>query len=87
MTTSDDSIGQTLNIAAPVKSRKPGRPRAIPVELEHAVANFHRQGHGYRAIARILREDYHINPHYSSVRLLLKRLGLLPPFHDQPQSH
>lgn len=57
------------------KARKPGRPRAIPVEMEGVVVDLHRQGYGYRAIARILREEYGLNPHYSSVRKTLIRLG------------
>ena len=54
-----------------VKARKPGRPRAIPEALESVVVGLYRQGHGYRAIARILRNEYEINPHFSSVRKTL----------------
>jgi len=57
------------------KARKPGRPRAIPEDLESVVVELYRQGHGYRAIARILRNEYDINPHFSSVRKTLIRLG------------
>jgi len=57
------------------KARKPGRPRAIPEDLESVVVELYRQGHGYRAIARILRNEYGINPHFSSVRKTLIRLG------------
>ena len=57
------------------KARKPGRPRAIPVEMERVVVELYRQEYGYRAITRILREEYGLNPHYSSVRKTLIRLG------------
>jgi transposase-like protein len=57
------------------KARKPGRPRAIPVEMERAVVELYREGYGYRAIARILRKEHGLNPHYSSVRKTLIRLG------------
>lgn len=61
------------------KARKPGRPRAIPEDLESVVVELYRQGHGYRAIARILRNEYGINPHFSSVRKTLHRLGVIKP--------
>jgi transposase len=57
------------------KARKPGRPRAIPVEMERVVVELYREGYGYRAIARILRKEHGLNPHYSSVRKTLVRLG------------
>ena len=63
----------------PVKARKPGRPRAIPEALESVVIKLYRQGYGYRAIARILRNEYEINPHFSSVRKTLLRLGVIKP--------
>ena len=55
--------------------RKPGRPRAIPEEYEHLVVELYDQGYGYRAIARILREECGLNPDYTSVRRTLIRLG------------
>lgn len=61
------------------KARKPGRPRAIPEDLESVVVELYRQGHGYRAIARILRNEYEINPHFSSVRKTLLRLSVIKP--------
>ena len=61
------------------KARKPGRPRAIPEDLESVVVELYRQGHGYRAIARILRNEYGINPHFSSVRKVLLRLSIIKP--------
>ena len=57
------------------KARKPGRPRAIPEGMEPVVVELYRQGYGYRAITRILRKDYGLNPHYSSVRKTLIRMG------------
>ena len=57
------------------KARKPVRPRAIPGEIENAVVELYRSGLGYRAIARILRNEYGLNPHFSSVRKALIRLG------------
>lgn len=60
----------------PQKARKPGRPRAIPEEIEPMVVELYRSNYGYRAIARILRgHEYALNPHYSSVRQILIRLG------------
>lgn len=61
------------------KARKPGRPRAIPEALESVVVRLYRQGHGYRAIARILRNGYEINPHFSSVRKTLHKLSVIKP--------
>ena len=62
--------------AIPVKARRPGRPRAIPEDIEPAVVELWERGYGYRAIARILNTPEHgLNPHYSSVRMVLKRLG------------
>ncbi len=57
------------------KVRKPGRPRAIPAGLEQVIVELCRRGYGYRAIAAILKQDYNINPHFSSVRKALIRLG------------
>lgn len=74
----DDNVAQIPSVQGLAKARKPGRPRAIPVELEPIVVQLYRRGYGYRAISNTLREDYHLNPHFSSVRLLLKRVGALP---------
>jgi hypothetical protein len=74
---SDDYIGQGNKINAPEKDRKSGRPRAILPLLEPVVAALYKRGYGYRAIAKILRQEHHINPDYSSVRRTLERLGLL----------
>jgi hypothetical protein len=73
----DIYVGHVAYVKAPEKVRKPGRPRAIPQELEPVVTDLHRSGYGYRATARILRNDYHINPDFTTVRRLLKKLGLL----------
>ena len=59
----------------PKKARKPGRPGAIPEEIEPVVVELYRNNYGYRAIARILRNEYGLNPHFSSVRKALIRLG------------
>jgi hypothetical protein len=75
---SDDNIGQKNEINAPEKDRKSGRPRAIPPPLEPVIAALYKRGYGYRAIGRILRQEYHVNPDYSSVRRALMRLELLP---------
>ena len=75
----EDSVGQLQNTAFPEQVRKPGRPRAVPTELESVVADLYRRGYGYRAIARIISGEYSVNPHFSSVRRAVKRLGLLNP--------
>lgn len=56
-------------------SRRAGRPRAIPDALEPVVMELHREGYGYRAIARILREEHGANTSFASVRRALLRLG------------
>jgi len=56
-------------------TRKPGRPRAISIEYEPLVVGLYDQGYGYRAIARILREECGLNPDFTSVRRTLIRLG------------
>ena len=62
--------------AMPVKARRPGRPRAIPKDFERVVVDLYKRGYGYRAIARILNSpEYGLNPHFSSVRQALIRLG------------
>jgi len=60
----------------PLRAKKAGRPRAIPEEMESVVAELYERNYGYRTIARILRSPaYGLNPHYSSVRQTLMRLG------------
>jgi hypothetical protein len=75
---SDGYIGPRDEISSPEKDRKSGRPRAIPLPLEHLLATSYKRGCGYRAIARILRQEHLISSDYSSVRRALKRPGLLP---------
>jgi transposase len=70
-------VGQTLDIRAPIKTRAPGRPPAIPPQLESTVAEIYRRGYGYRAIARILRDEFGVNPDFTTVRRLLKKLRLI----------
>jgi len=62
--------------------RKPGRPRAIPEQYEPLVVELYDQGYGYRAIARVLREEYGLNPDYTSVRRTLIRLGRVKKVND-----
>jgi hypothetical protein len=71
-------MGHIPNIKIPPTIRKPGRPREIPAELEPVLIDLYRLGYGYRAIARILRKDYHLNLDFSTVKRTLKRLGILP---------
>ena len=61
------------------RARKPGRPRAIPAYLESVVVELYWQGYGYRAITRILRNEHVLNPHFSSIRKTLIRLGEVVP--------
>ena len=51
--------------------RRPGRPRAIPEKLVPHVISLYRQGLGYRAIRRELRQEG-ISVHWSTVRRLVK---------------
>ena len=58
------------------RERKPGRPRAIPEDIEPVVVDLYERGYGYRAIARILNSREHgTNAHFSSIRKTLIRLG------------
>jgi transposase-like protein len=70
--------GPVQQVKALEKVRKPGRPRAIPAELEPTVIDLYNLGYGYRAIAKTLRKDYYLNPDFSTVKRTLKRLGTLP---------
>ncbi len=54
-----------------VRERKPGRPRAIPEELEPEVISIYKQGFGYRATARELGKKG-ISVNWSTVRRLIK---------------
>jgi transposase len=77
----DEKIMNTPDIKLPVKERKPGRPRAISAELEPIVVEIYRRGYGYRSICCILGEEYHVSADYTTVRRVLKRLGIV----DQKQ--
>ena len=57
-----------------VRLKSAGRPRAIPEALEPLVLDLYGNGYGYRAIARILKEEHGLNPDYTTVRRVLKRL-------------
>jgi len=74
----DSNHSSSPNIEMPPVVRKSGRPRAIPMELEPVVVKLYRLGYGYRAIARILRKDYHLNPDFSTVKRTFTRLHILP---------
>jgi transposase len=76
---SEKHIGQILENKISVRERKPGRPRAIPPELEPIVVEIYHRGYGYRAITRILSDEYHVSPDYTTVKRVLKRLGMLDP--------
>ena len=73
----DINIGNASDIKLPENIRKSGRPRAIPANLEHVVVELYRRGYGYRAISNNLCDEHNISAHYSTVRSLLKRLGVL----------
>jgi transposase len=64
-------------VKTPEPLRKPGRPRAIPEKMESLVAELYRRGCGYRAISRLLRNEHGVSSHYTTVKRVLKRLGVL----------
>ena len=57
-----------------IVERKPGRPRVIPERLIPKVLSLYRQGLGYRAIARELRQEG-ISVDWSTVRRVVKAHG------------
>ena len=57
---------------------KPGRPRAIPPSLVSKVMSLHREGLGYRRIAKEL-EKYGLSPDWSTVRREIKAAEGSPP--------
>lgn len=54
-----------------ISGHKPGRPRAVPDNLVRLAANLYRQGHGYRAIARMLRHQG-VNACFGTIRNIIK---------------
>ena len=59
-----------------IRERKPGRPKAVPEDIEPVVVDLYDDGYGYHAIARVLNSQEHgINAHFSSIRETLIRLG------------
>lgn len=60
-----------------IRLRKAGRPLAIPESLAPVVLRLYEAGHGYRAIARILREQHGLNPSFTSVKRALLRMGVI----------
>jgi len=51
--------------------RKPGRPKAIPQVLVPKVLALYRQGLGYRAVARELRQEG-VSVDWSTIRRIIK---------------
>ncbi len=56
----------------PFKTRKPGRPNAIPETMEPFVLESYHRGYGYRAIAGKLRTSG-ITVDWSTIRRIIKR--------------
>lgn len=52
-------------------AHKPGRPRAVPDDLVYLTLNLYQQGYGYRAIARMLRDEG-LNPCFGTIRNIIK---------------
>jgi hypothetical protein len=50
---------------------KPGRPRAVPDNLARLAVDLYQRGHGYRAIARMLRTEG-ISPSFGTIRNIIK---------------
>ena len=57
------------------KPRKSRRPGVIQQKLEPIIVELYQRSYGYRAITRVLREEYGVNPDFSSVRKTLILLG------------
>jgi hypothetical protein len=57
--------------------RCPGRPHAIPCDMEEVVVQLYCQGDGYRKISNVLAAEYRITAHYTTVKRVLKRLGVI----------
>jgi len=54
-------------------NRKPGRPRAIPLDFVPKIRSLYKMGLGYRAIARELRGEG-LSADWSTVRRLVKTM-------------
>jgi len=50
---------------------KPGRPRSVPDNLVRLALNLYQRGHGYRAIARMLRAEG-VSPSFGTIRNIIK---------------
>ena len=74
----DTLYGMGIDVRVLRKEPQPGRPRAIPEQLEPLVIELYRRGSGYRSIATLLGHDYAIRADFSSVKRLLRRLGVKP---------
>jgi len=55
----------------PVVTRKPGRPRKLPKQVQETIIELYNRGYGYRSIAKILL-GINIETHWSTVRRLVK---------------
>jgi transposase len=73
----EGQVSPDINDASLCSSRKPGRPRAVPVDLEPVVADLYRRGNGYRRIASLLEHEHGIVLHYTSVKRALQKIGLV----------
>jgi len=62
---------EAREISNATPEHKPGRPRAVPDNLARLAVNLYRQGHGYRAIARMLRDEG-ISPSFGTIRNIIK---------------
>jgi transposase-like protein len=63
--------------------RKPGRPAVVPERLIPKVLSLYREGLGYRAIARELREEG-ISVDWSTIRRIIKAHAETEPRREQP---
>src|SRR3989304_4004802 len=73
----DVNAGHVPSVKVSITVRKSGRPRAIPAELEPVLIDLYRLGYGDRSIFRILRNNYHINPDFSTAKRPLKQPKIL----------
>ena len=52
-------------------AHKAGRPRSVPDNLARLALNLYQRGHGYRAIARMLRAEG-VSPSFGTIRNIIK---------------